>query len=104
MSDDKKRKTTWLKELYNRKDRILICISAPSPYGAKLIEAAGFEYTYAAGGVTGSSMLGMPDNGTIALTEFVWMAKLIADAVDIPVAADVDTCFGGIFHVQRAVS
>jgi len=45
----------------------------------------------------------MPDNGTISLTEFVWMAKLIADAVTIPVAADVDTCFGGIFHVQRAV-
>ena len=99
-----KRKTTRLKELYNRKDRILICISAPSPHGAKLIEAAGFEYTYAAGGVTGSSMLGMPDNGTIGLTEFVWMAKLIADAVSIPVAADADTCFGGIFHVQRAVN
>jgi 2-methylisocitrate lyase-like PEP mutase family enzyme len=102
--DTIKRKTTRLKELYARTDRILICISAPSPYGAKLIEAAGFEYTYAAGGVTGSSMMAMPDNGTISLTEFVWMAKLIADAVTIPVAADVDTCFGGIFHVQRAVS
>ncbi len=99
-----KRKSTRLKELYVRKDRILICITAPSPYGAKMIEAAGFEYTYVAGGVTGSAMMGMPDNGTIGLTEFVWMAKLIADAVDIPVAADVDTCFGGIFHVQRAVS
>lgn len=104
MSGSNKRKTTRLRELYNRKDKILICISAPSPYGAKLIEAAGFEYTYAAGGVTGSSMLGMPDNGTIGLMEFVWMAKLIADAVSIPVAADVDTCFGGIFHVQRAVN
>ena len=80
MSDTTKRKTTRLKELYSRTDRILICISAPSPYGAKLIEAAGFEYTYAAGGVTGSSMMAMPDNGTISLTEFVWMAKLIADA------------------------
>jgi 2-methylisocitrate lyase-like PEP mutase family enzyme len=97
------RKTTRLKALYRRNGPILICISAPSAYGAKMIEAAGFEYTYAAGGVTGSSMLGMPDNGTIGLTEFVWMAKTIADAVSIPVAADVDTCFGGIFHVQRAI-
>ena len=56
MPEKKMRKTTRLKNLYNRTDRILICISAPSPYGAKLIEAAGFEYTYAAGGVTGSSM------------------------------------------------
>jgi 2-methylisocitrate lyase-like PEP mutase family enzyme len=104
MSGSSLRKTTRLKELYNRKDRVLICITAPSPYGAKLIEAAGFEYTYVAGGVTGSAMLGMPDNGTIGLTEFLWMAKLIADAVTIPVAADVDTCFGGIFHVERAVS
>ena len=32
------------------------------------------------------------------------MAKYVADAVDIPVACDVDTCFGGIFHVERAVS
>jgi len=98
------RKTTVLKGLYKRSDRILVCISAPTPYGAKLIEQAGYEYTYAAGGVTGSSMLAMPDNGTIGLSEFVWMAKLIGDAVSIPVACDVDTCFGGIFHVQRAVS
>ena len=104
MTGRRKRKTTRLKALYHRNDRILVCITAPSPYGAKLIEAAGFEYTYVAGGATGSSMLGMPDNGTISLTEFLWMAKLIADAVDIPVAADVDACFGGIFHVQRAVS
>jgi len=99
-----KRKTTRLKELYRRKGKIIICISAPSPFAAKLIEAAGFEYTYAAGGVTGSNMLGMPDNGTIGLMEFVWMAKLIGDAVSIPVACDVDTCFGGIFHVERATS
>jgi len=104
MTGTKPRKTTRLKALYQRNDRILVCITAPSPYGAKMIEAAGFEYTYVAGGATGSSMLGMPDNGTISLTEFVWMAKLIADAVDIPVAADVDACFGGIFHVQRAVN
>jgi 2-methylisocitrate lyase-like PEP mutase family enzyme len=104
MTTNRPRKTTRLKQLYDRKDKILVCITAPSPYGAKMIEAAGFEYTYVAGGATGSSMLGMPDNGTISLTEFVWMAKLIADAVDIPVAADVDACFGGIFHVQRAVT
>ena len=72
-----KRKTTRLRKLYRRTDKILVCVTAPTPYAAKLIEAAGFEYTYAAGGVTGSCMLGMPDNGTIGLTEFVWMAKLI---------------------------
>ena len=37
-----KRKTTRLKELYRRKGKIIICISAPSPFAAKLIEAAGF--------------------------------------------------------------
>jgi len=104
MNTEKVRKTTRLKRLYNRKGEMLICISAPTPFGAKLIEAAGFEYTYAAGGVTGSAMLGMPDNGTISLTEFVYMAKQIGDAVDIPVACDVDTCFGGIFHVERATN
>ena len=104
MSEQKKRKTTRLKELYNRKGKILICLSAPTPYVAMLAEMAGFEYTYAAGGITGSSMLGMPDNGTIGLMEFVWMAKMVGDAVTIPVACDVDTCFGGIFHVERAAS
>jgi 2-methylisocitrate lyase-like PEP mutase family enzyme len=101
---EKKRKSTRLKELYNRKGQILICISAPSPYVAKLLEGAGFEYTYCATGVTGSAMLGMPDNGTVGLLEFVYMAKMIGDAVNIPVACDVDTCFGGIFHVERATS
>ena len=99
-----KRKTTRLKELYNRTDRILVCVSSPTPFVAKLLENAGFEYTYAASGVTGAGMLGMPDNGTIGLLEFVYMAKMINDAVTIPVACDVDTCFGGIFHVERATS
>ncbi len=104
MSNPPVKKSTRLKALYQRKGVPLICISAPTPFGAKLLEMSGFEYTYAAGGVTGSSMLGMPDNGTIGLTEFVYMAKQINDAVTIPVACDVDTCFGGIFHVERATT
>ena len=104
MSETRKRKTTRLKELYNRKGKIVICLSAPTPHVAMLMEMAGFEYTYASGGATGSSMLGMPDNGTIGLMEFVWMAKLVGDAVNIPVACDVDACFGGIFHVERATT
>jgi 2-methylisocitrate lyase-like PEP mutase family enzyme len=97
------RKTTRLKELYNREGTPLIAISSPTPYAAKMLEALGYEYTFSAGGVTGSAMLGMPDNGTIGLTELVWASKLIADAVEIPVAVDTDACFGGIFHVERAV-
>jgi 2-methylisocitrate lyase-like PEP mutase family enzyme len=97
------RKTTRLKELYRRTGTPLIAISAPTPYAAKVLEALGYEYTFSAGGVTGSAMLGMPDNGTISLYEMVWMSKLIADAVDIPVAVDADTCFGGIFQVERTV-
>ena len=99
-----KRKTTRLKEMYNRKNQIVICLSAPTPHVAKLLELAGFECTYAAGGATGTSMLGMPDNGIVGLMEFVWMAKLVGDAVTIPVACDVDACFGGIFHVERATN
>ena len=97
------RKSSTLKKLYLQRQRILICITSPTPSAAKIIEDAGFEYTYVSGGVTGSTLLGMPDNGTISLTEFLWMAKLIVDAVNIPVVADVDACFGGIFHVQRAI-
>jgi 2-methylisocitrate lyase-like PEP mutase family enzyme len=92
-----------LKKLYRQREKILVCITAPSPGAAMMIEAAGFDYTYVSGGVTGSTMFAMPDNGTIGLMEFVWMAKLIAEAVSIPVVADVDACFGGIFHVERAV-
>jgi 2-methylisocitrate lyase-like PEP mutase family enzyme len=100
---EKKRKTTRLKELYLRQGVPLIAISSPTPHAAKILEALGHEYTFMAGGVTGSAMLGMPDTGTISLTEFVWMSQLVADAVDIPVDADADTCFGGILHVERAV-
>src|SRR5436853_238048 len=104
MTTNTQRKTTRLKELYQRKGKILVCISAPTPFVAKLIENAGFEYTYAASGVSGAGMLGMPDNGTLGILEFVYMAKMINDAVTIPVACDVDTCFGGIFHVERTAS
>jgi 2-methylisocitrate lyase-like PEP mutase family enzyme len=48
-------------------------------------------------------MTGLPDNGTITMTESVTISKWYADALRIPVIVDVDACFGGILQVERAV-
>jgi hypothetical protein len=60
-----KRKAAQLKERYRRMGRTLIAISAPTPYAATVLEALGYEFTCSAGGVTGSAMIGIPENGAI---------------------------------------
>jgi methylisocitrate lyase len=50
-----------------------------------------------------ATQLGAPDLGVITLTELASHASRIADAVDIPIFADIDTGFGGALNVTRTI-
>lgn len=70
---------------------------------AKLAERAGFEALFVSGFGLSASLLGEPDFGFVGPTEVLDAADRIVRATSIPVVVDVDTGYGGPFHVERLV-
>ena len=72
--------------------------------GAKLVEQMGFDVVFTSGyGISGAS-LGRPDFGFLTATEMLYAAARMADAVSLPVVADIDTGYGNVLNVMRTVS
>ncbi len=72
--------------------------------GAKLIEKVGFEVVFTSGfGISGAT-LGKPDFGLLTATEVIYSVGRMADAVSIPLVADIDTGYGNPLNVYRTVS
>jgi len=70
---------------------------------AKVLEQAGFKAISAAGYGLAGSLLGMPDIAVLTGSEMVNQYRNICDAVDLPVFVDIDTGFGDVNNVIRAV-
>jgi methylisocitrate lyase len=70
---------------------------------AKVLEQTGFKAIAAAGYGLSGSLLGMPDIGLLSGPEMVNQYKNISDAVDVPLFVDIDTGFGDVNNVIRAV-
>jgi 2-methylisocitrate lyase-like PEP mutase family enzyme len=100
---NEKRKTARLKELLTRKGSPAIRIAPYNVNHALMLEDLGYEFINIGAGAVIGAMTGLPDNGTITMTESVTISKWYADALRIPVIVDVDACFGGILQVERAV-
>jgi len=83
-----------LKSLLKKK-KTLVFLGTYNPFTAKLIEKAGFDGVYISGAGLANSY-GVPDDGTLSLDDFVYNAKWICKAVNIPVICDADTGFGNI--------
>lgn len=70
---------------------------------AKVLEQAGFQAIAAAGYGLSGSLLGMPDIGLLSGTEMIDQYRNLCAAVSIPVFVDLDTGFGDLNNVIRAV-
>lgn len=70
---------------------------------ARVMEQAGFPCVYMSGFSVATSSLGRPDLGMLGLTEMAEQASRIVSAVEVPVLADADTGYGGIFSIRRTV-
>ncbi len=77
-------------------------IGAHNPLSARLAEQAGFNGIWASGFEL-SAAYGVPDASLISMTQHLEMARAIADAVDIPVVADIDTGYGNAVNVIHAI-
>ena len=70
---------------------------------ARLAQLAGFRAIHMTGLGVEASQLGAPDLGLMSMTEICAHAARMAEAVDIPVLADIDTGFGGVLNVGRTI-
>jgi 2-methylisocitrate lyase-like PEP mutase family enzyme len=96
-------KSTRLKQLIHRKDKVLAVLHPPTAAHARIMEKAGCEAGFVGtGGVVGA-YTGLADVGTLTMTECVQIAGWIAQAVNFPVMMDGDTGHGGVMAVRRMI-
>jgi len=91
-----------LKTLLNRTG----FVTAPGAYDAltaRIVESNGFPAVYMTGYGTSVSGFGLPDIGFLTMTEMVWNASRMADAIEIPLIADADTGYGNPMNVTRTI-
>ncbi len=70
---------------------------------AKLAAKAGAEIVALTGFSVSATQLGEPDIGLLTQSDVIHAAKIICDAVDIPVIVDGDTGYGGPLNVIKLV-
>ncbi|HEY0337070.1 MAG TPA: isocitrate lyase/phosphoenolpyruvate mutase family protein, partial [Burkholderiales bacterium] len=96
-------KSARLRELINRKDKVLVVLHPPTAAHGRIMERAGCEVGFVGtGGVVGA-YTGLDDVGALSMTECVQIAGWIAQAVRFPIIIDGDTGHGGIMAVRRLV-
>ena len=78
-------------------------VGAINAYAAKLAERAGFLALYLSGAGVANHSLGLPDLGVIQLGDVVTDASRITAATELPLLVDIDTGWGHMFTIARAV-
>ena len=87
-----------------RKPGIFVLPGVYDCIGAKLVEQLGFPVVFTSGfGISGST-IGKPDFGFLTATEMLWSVGRIAQLVNIPLVADIDTGYGNPINVIRTVT
>lgn len=90
-----------LRELFE-KPGIIRVIGSHSPLGAKLAERTGFDAVWSSG-LEISAAHGVPDANILTMSEYLGVAQSMAEAINIPVIADIDTGYGNCNNVIHAV-
>lgn len=96
------RRTTRFRQLL-RAPEILTMPCCHDALSARVLEQAGFEAIAAAGFGLSGSLLGRPDIGLLEGQELITQYQRICEAVELPVFVDLDTGFGDVNNVIRAV-
>lgn len=103
MNTATKSKSVRLRELINRKDKVLAVMQPPSAAHARIMEMSGCEAGYVGTGAVTAAYTGLSDVGTITMTESLTVGRWIAETVNFPIIQDGDTGHGGIMAVRRLV-
>jgi phosphonopyruvate hydrolase len=77
-------------------------MAAHSPLSARLAEEAGFDGIWASGFEL-SALYGLADVSLISMTQHLDMMRAMAEQIELPIVADIDTGFGNAINVIHAV-
>ena len=77
-------------------------MAAHSPLSARLAEEAGFDGIWASGFEL-SALYGLADVSLISMTQHLDMMRAMAEQMELPIVADIDTGFGNAINVIYAV-
>ena len=77
-------------------------MAAHSPLSARLAQEAGFDGIWASGFEL-SALYGLADVSLLSMTPHLEMARAMAERVDLPIVADIDTGFGNAVNVIHAI-
>lgn len=80
----------------------IVLAGAHDGLSARLVAEAGFDGVWASGFEI-SAVHGVPDASILTMTETLAAARVMSEAVDIPVIADCDTGFGNAINAIRTV-
>jgi 2-methylisocitrate lyase-like PEP mutase family enzyme len=70
---------------------------------ARLVERAGFPFTFMSGFSVAAARAALPDTGLLTVSEMLEAGRAICEAVSIPVIGDGDTGHGNAANVCRTV-
>lgn len=101
MSTDNIRMTTKLRE--SMKQGLVVAAGCYDSFTARLAEMAGFKAVHLTGYGHEVAQIGAPDLGLQTLTELTMQAARMAETVNIPILADIDTGFGGVLNIRRTI-
>jgi len=77
-------------------------MAAHSALSARLAEEAGFDAIWASGFEL-SALHGLPDVSLITMTEHLQTMRSMAEQMNLPIVADIDTGFGNAVNVVHAI-
>jgi len=104
MTTSNKSASKVLREAFFRKGKPIFGISAPSPYGAKILEKAGLsDYLFLGGDATYAPMLNVVGTGEIDMTTSIMLASAFTSATNLPIVMDIDVGFGGPTQAAKVV-
>ncbi|OAJ34930.1 methylisocitrate lyase [Piscirickettsia salmonis] len=81
----------------------LVIVGAVNAYSAMLARDAGAKALYISGSGVAAASYGLPDLGITSLENVLEDVRRISSAVELPLLVDIDTGWGGVFHIQRTV-
>lgn len=84
-------------------ERPLQIAGAVNAFCALLAQRAGFRALYISGAGVANASHGLPDLGITTLDDVLVDVRRIAGRVDLPLLVDIDTGWGGVFNIARAV-
>lgn len=81
----------------------LVAPGAFNALTARMVEQSGFEAVYATGAGISNAYLGVPDLGILTMHEMAQHVRAMQAVTSVPIIVDVDTGYGGVHNVARAV-